>query len=218
MSILTTPPLAQILDALFRQDAAASAKVKDLSWSKEEVDRLKRSKTEYRAFYGSLKEFPLAVSRETGLLLYMLACGCRARSIVEFGTSFGVSTLFLAAALRDNGGGHLISSEFEPTKVAQARENLKAAGLLELVDVRAGDALQTLSVDLPETIDLMLLDGSKALYPDILALTESRLRPGALVIADDADCSPEYIRQVRTSGGYLSVPLTPDVELSMRLG
>ncbi len=134
---------------------------------------------------------PLAVSRETGTLLYMLARSCRARTIVEFGTSFGISTLHLAAALRDNGGGRLITSEFEPSKVARARDNLTAGGLIDLVEIREGDALQTLKVDLPDTIDLLLLDGAKALYPgESSSLVESRLRPGALIVADDAHYSP----------------------------
>lgn len=74
----------------------------------------------------------VAVSRETGTLLYMLARSVAARSMVEFGTSFGISTLHLAAALRDNGGGRRITTEFEPGKVARARANLAAGGLLEL--------------------------------------------------------------------------------------
>jgi hypothetical protein len=78
----------------------------------------------YLNFWGRLKDFPLAVSRETGVLLYMLARSCHARTIVEFGTSFGVSTLHRAAALRDNGGGRLTTTEFELSKVARARENL----------------------------------------------------------------------------------------------
>jgi predicted O-methyltransferase YrrM len=138
---------------------------------------------------------------------------------VEFGTSFGISTLHLAAALRDNGGGRLITSEFETSKVARARENLAAGGLIDLVDIREGDALHTLSVDLPESIDLLLLDGAKALYPEILRLVESHLRPGALIIADDADRSPDYLARVRSpSEGYISTPFAEDVELSMRLG
>ena len=72
--------------------------------------------------------------------------------------------MHLAAALRDNGGGRLVSSEFEPTKVAQARENLAAAGLADLVEIRSGDALETLARDLPDEIDLVLLDGAKGLY------------------------------------------------------
>ena len=152
-----------------------------------------QSRTEYLDFYARLKDFPLAVSRETGTLLYMLARGNGARSIVEFGTSFGISTLHLAAALRDNGGGRLLSTEFEASKVARARANLAAGGLADLVEVREGDALRTLASDLPDSIDLLLLDGAKALYPEVLALVESRLRPGALVIADNADHSPEYL-------------------------
>ena len=101
-----------------------------------------RSKTDYRELYGRLKDLPLAVSRETGALLYMLARSSDARTIVEFGTSFGISTLHLAAALRDNGGGRLITSEFEPSKAARARENLTAGGLIDLVEIREGDALQ----------------------------------------------------------------------------
>src|SRR5262249_3286765 len=123
---------------------------------------------DYHFLYGHLKEFYLAVSRETATLLYMLARSCRATSIIEFGTSFGVSTLHLAAALRDNGGGRLIGTEFEPAKVEQARANVTAAGLSELVEIRAGDALETLARDLPERIDLVLLDGAKGLYPRIL--------------------------------------------------
>lgn len=220
MTTLTTTPLAPLLDRLFEEAAAASPAtspaVADLF---EERERLMRSKTDYLDFYGRLKDFPLAVSRETGALLYMLARSAKARNIVEFGTSFGISTLHLAAALRDNGGGRLITTEFETSKVARARENLTAAGLIDLVDIREGDALQTLSVDLPETIDLLLLDGAKALYSEILSLVESRLRPGAFVVADDADYSPDYLARVRSPAkGYMSVPFAADVELSMRIG
>jgi predicted O-methyltransferase YrrM len=221
MNSLTTFPLAPLLERLFAEDAAASPQsspaVADLP--AEELTRLMRSKTDYRDFYGRLKDLPLAVSRETGKLLYMLARGCGARSIVEFGTSFGISTLHLSAALRDNGGGRLITSEFEPSKVARARVNLGAAGLIDLVEFREGDALRTLAADLPETVDLLLLDGAKALYPEVLSLVETHLRPGAFVIADNADYSPDYLARVRSPGnGYLSTPFAEDVELSMRSG
>ena len=219
MTTLTTTPLAPLLDRLFEEAAAASPAtspaVADLF---EERERLMRSKTDYLDFYERLKDFPLAVSRETGALLYMLARSCGARTIVEFGTSFGISTLHLAAALRDNGGGHLITSEFEPSKIARARENLAAGGLIDLVEIREGDAPQTLSVDLAETIDLLLLDGAKSLYPEILSLVESRLRPGAFIVADNADYSPDYLARVRSpANGYMSVPFADDVELSMRI-
>jgi predicted O-methyltransferase YrrM len=221
MSTLAASPLAPLLDRLFDEADALSADTHAVfaDLSDDDRARLMRSKTGYRDLYGRLKDVPLPVSRETGTLLYMLARSLRAKTIVEFGTSFGISTLHLAAALRDNGGGRLITSEFEPSKAARARANLTAGGLIDLVDIREGDALQTLSADLPATIDLVLLDGAKGLYPDILDLLERHLRPGALIVADNADFSPDYLARVRSPAkGYLSVPFGEDVELSMRMG
>jgi predicted O-methyltransferase YrrM len=148
----------------------------------------------------------------------MLARAINATTIIEFGTSFGVSTLHLAAALRDNGGGKLITSEFQPTKIARARANIAAGGLADLVEIREGDALQTLAQDLPESIDLLLLDGAKGLYLDILSLVEQRLRVGTLIVADNAEWSPDYLARVRSPDqGYMSVPFAEDIELSMRV-
>ena len=221
MTTLTSAPLAPLLDRLFDEAAASRREIgpafADLS--DDEQTRLMQSRTDYRDLYGRLKNVPLAVSRTTGRLLYMLARSFGASTIVEFGTSFGISTLHLAAALRDNGGGRLITSEFEPSKIARARAHLTEGGLIDFVEIRQGDALQTLRADLPDTIDLVLLDGAKALYPDILGLLESRLKPGAFIVADNADHSPEYLARVRSpANGYLSVPFAEDVELSMRTG
>ena len=216
MTTLTAAPLADLLDRLFAEADAKHPEMAQLP--AEELQHLMHSKTGYVELYSRLKDFALPVSRETGRLLYLLARSSRAKTIVEFGTSFGLSTLHLAAALRDNGGGQLITSEFEASKVAIARQNLTAGGLLDLVDIREGDALQTLSRDLPEQIDLVLLDGAKPLYPAILDLLQARLKPGALIVADNADHSPEYLERVRSaSGGYLSLPFAEEVELSMRL-
>jgi predicted O-methyltransferase YrrM len=217
MTTLTNTPLAPLLDRLFAQAAAATSPAM-ASLPRVEIERMMLSKTDYRNFYGLMKDLWVPVSRETGVLLYMLARSANARNIVEFGTSFGISTPHLAAALRDNGGGHLIGSEFEPSKVAKAREHLAEGGLADLVEIREGDALKTLATHLPDSIDLLLLDGAKALYEDILALVENHPQPGALIVADDADSSPDYLARVRSSGsGYLSVPFGEDVELSMRL-
>jgi len=220
MTTLNSAPLAPLLDRLFAEADALEdefdSAVSDLS--DEEQDRLMRSKTGYLDLYGRLKNAPLPITRETGVLLYMLARGNRAHSIIEFGTSFGISTLHLAAALRDNGGGRLITCEFEPSKVVRARKNLTTGGLIDLVEIREGDALKTLSVDLPATVDLLLLDGAKSLYPDILSLVESRLRPGAFIVADNTDYSPEYLERVRSPAkGYISTPFGEEVELSMRI-
>jgi predicted O-methyltransferase YrrM len=220
MTTLTSPPLSTLLERLFADAAASEATLRQQigNLSPEERAARMRNMIDYRAYYGRAKDIYLAVSRETAVLLYMLARNAGARSIVEFGTSFGISTLHLAAALKDNGGGRLIGSEFEPSKVVRARENVAAAGLSDLVEIREGDALETLARDLPESIDLVLLDGAKSLYPRVLALLEPRLRAGALILADNADMCPEYLAEVRAPGrGYLSVPFGEDVELSMKL-
>jgi predicted O-methyltransferase YrrM len=221
MTTLTTAPIAPLLDRLFAEsDAdATTARATFSALSDADRDALMSSKTDYLDLYTRMKDIALPVSRETGALLYMLARAGRARSIVEFGTSFGISTLHLAAALRDNGGGDLITTEFEPSKIARATANLEAGGVLDLVELREGDALVSLARDLPDVIDFVLLDGAKALYGDILDLLESRLRVGAILIADNADMCPDYVARVRAvGGGYLSVPFGEDVELSVRMG
>ena len=189
MKTLTTHPCASVVARLFAEADESNARLDAQRRASPSSERAKlmTSTENYRSLYEGLKDFHLAVSRETAKLLYMLARSSRARNIVEFGTSFGVSTLHLAAALRDNGGGRLIGTEFEPKKVAQARANIAEAGLGDLAEIRAGDALETLAADLPETIDIVLLDGAKGLYPKVLSLLEPRLRSGGLVVADNAD-------------------------------
>lgn len=130
----------------------------------------------------------LSIGPRMGRFLYASARAINARNIVEFGTSFGISTLYLAAAAADT-GGHVTGSEFHENKVEKARANLADAGLAPLVEIRAGDALQTLA-DVQGPIDLLFLDGAKDLYIEILKMLEDRLRPGALVIADNADHLP----------------------------
>ncbi|MEO7110969.1 MAG: class I SAM-dependent methyltransferase [Polyangiaceae bacterium] len=221
MNTLTSSAVSTLLDSLFAKADLTDGLLRDEFAKRSPEEReafMEGAKKDYRAFYGNVRELFLPVSAETGKLLYMLARSSKARSIVEYGTSFGISTIHLAAALKDNGGGKVIGSEFEPGKVTRARENLAAAGLSELVDIREGDALETLARDLPQSIDLVLLDGAKVLYPKILALVEPRLKAGALIIADNADDSPEFIERIRDpQNGYLSVQFSEDVELSIRL-
>jgi len=221
MTTLVSAPVAPLLDRLFAEADAASPMTNPAfaSIPDEERLRLMRSRADYRDLYAQLRDYALPVSPDAGRLLYMLARATHARAIVEFGTSFGLSTLHLAAALRDNGGGRLITTEFEPSKVARARDNLAAGGLADLVEIREGDALETLASGLPDTVDLLLLDGAKSLYMEILALVEGRLRPGAVIVADNADHCPEYLEHVRRpDNGYLSMPFTDEVEFTIRLG
>ena len=214
MTTLATAPLGALLDRLFSEaEAPPSPEFRAALNQGSPDERL----PDYLRFYSRAKSAYLAVSRDTAQLLYMLVRSTGAREVVEFGTSFGISTLHLAAGLRDNGGGRVITTEFEPSKIQRARENFVAGGLDDLIEIREGDALQTLAHDLPEQIDIVLLDGAKSLYLPVLKLLEEHLRPGALIVADNTDKSPDYLELVRSSAkGYTSVPFAEDVELSMR--
>lgn len=211
--------VATLVERLFAEADASNAKLREMFGAlppEERARRMSDPNADYRQFYGRAKDLYLAVSRETARLLYMLGRATKARAVVEFGTSFGISTIHLAAAVRDNGGGRVIGSELEASKAAKARANLEEAGLVDLVEVREGDALQTLARDLPETIDLVLLDGHKPLYPRVFDLVVPRLRPGACIVADNAAAAPDYVARVRKAGGgYVSVPLAEDVELTV---
>jgi predicted O-methyltransferase YrrM len=225
MNTLTAAPVAGLLDRLFETNDSASpwnnpaVAERWQGMSEQERRTMVRSRTDCAEFYGLMKDVPMSVSRETGRVLYMLARSAGACTVVEFGTSFGLSTICLAAALRDNGGGHLITSEFEPAKVARAKAHLEEAGLADLVEFREGDALATLSSDIPDNVDLLLLDGAKPLYLDILALVEPQLLAGGLVVADNAEFNPEYLPYMRDPAhGYVTAPCGEDVELSLRIG
>ena len=164
----------------------------------------------------------LAVSPTYGRFLYMVARARKAKRIIEFGSSMGISAIYLAAALRDNGGGNLIGSELVTSKVGRARNNLAAAGLADLVDIREGDALETLK-EIGDEVDLLLLDGAFSLYLPVLKLLESHLNAGAVVLAENAFDSG-YLDYVRNpANGYLSLvlPIGEDGrgnEFSVRVG
>src|SRR2546429_8590308 len=93
------------------------------------LDKVLRRHISVQEEAARLKTTYISLSAKQGKFAYLVARGLRARRIVEFGTSFGISTIYLAAALRDNGGGTVIGTEIEPTKVVAARANLAAAGV-----------------------------------------------------------------------------------------
>ena len=147
----------------------------------------------------------LAIGPRIGRFLYNSARAIDARTIVEFGTSFGISTLYLAAAAADT-GGQVTGSEFHPSKADKARANLANAGLSAQAEILVGDARETLAAT-AGPIDLLFLDGAKDLYLEILTMLEDRLRPGALVIADNADHLPQdegFLRYVGDGSRFLT--------------
>lgn len=187
------------------------------------LDALLRRKPSVEEEARRFKDLYIPLSRETGRFAYLVARSLRARRIVEFGTSFGISTLYLAAAVKDNGGGLVIGSELEPGKVVQARANIEAAGLSEYIDVREGDAQQTLR-DPGGSVDMALLDGWKDLYVPILEILTPHVREGGVVLADNIRTFPKalapYVKRVQAGEhGFRSVtlPLGQGTEYSVRI-
>ncbi|MFI6299395.1 O-methyltransferase [Nonomuraea sp. NPDC050790] len=168
----------------------------------------------------ALQDFYLPISARGGELLYALVRAARPQTVVEFGTSYGISTLYLAAAVHDNGTGHVLTTELSEHKISAARANLAQAGLDAVVTIRPGDARETLT-DVPEPIGLVLLDGWKDQCLPVLRLIEDKLAPGALVVADDTTfpSMAAYLDHVRDpANGYVSVafPVEDGMEISCR--
>jgi predicted O-methyltransferase YrrM len=169
-------------------------------------------------------EIYLPISPDAGRLLYALVRAVRPGTVVEFGMSFGISTLHLAAAVRDNGAGRVVTTEMSAHKIATARKTFAETGLDDLVTVLEGDALETLPAELASAdgVGLVLLDGWKDLYLPVLHLLEPHLAPGTLVLADDAgfDSVRPYLEHVRDpANGYESVlfPVEDGLEISCRI-
>ena len=214
---LQEPKVATVLDRMY-----AEAK-NQMSLLRERLGDFDRPMSaQQRA--DAMSEFYIPVTPEAGRLLYALVRATRPKTVVEFGMSFGISAIHLAAALRDNGSGRVVTTELSAAKIAAAKQTFAETGLDDLITVFEGDALSTLAgVDGP--VDFVLLDGWKDLYLPVIKLLEPRLSTGALVVADNAsaaDMQP-YLDRVRNpDNGYVSfnflVRESDSMEISCRAG
>ncbi|WP_437628193.1 O-methyltransferase [Sorangium sp. So ce1151] len=212
MDSISNGQVAEVLARLHREaeaaDAPLAASAQSEAASREEMitQLLEDEANDLRGTYRGFAENFLNVSPDLGRFLYMCARACKARCIVEFGSSMGISTIYLAAALRDMGGGRLIGTDLVPSKVERARANVAAAGLSGIVELRVGDARETLTSGVVGDIDMVLLDGAFTLYLDVLKLLEPHLKPGAIIIGENAlEQASGYIDYVRNpKNGYLS--------------
>jgi predicted O-methyltransferase YrrM len=149
----------------------------------------------------------MPVDPMAGRLMYSLIRASRPQVVVEFGMSYGISTLHSAAAVRDNGVGHVYTTEMSAKKIAAATRTFADAGVDDLVTILDGDARETLqSVD--GDVGFILLDGWKEMYLPVLQLLEPRLPAGAIVLADNTEHAGtetfvEYVRD--PANGYTSV-------------
>lgn len=213
---LTSPPVQAVLGRLFaaaahdddRRSALPPDRSHAFATAQEQAD--------------AMESIYMPISAPGGNLLYTLVRAARPDTVVEFGTSFGISTIYLAAAVTDNGTGRVLSTELSAAKIAAARSNLAEAGVAEAVTILPGDALSTLA-DIPGPIGLVLLDGWKDLCLPVLRLLEDRLPPGAVVVADDSTFPTmgDYLNYVRDpASGYVNVafPVDDGMEISCRTG
>jgi predicted O-methyltransferase YrrM len=209
---LRTPQVRTVLTRLF---AAAAHDQETPCWPKPGLS-WETATAQERADASQSTYMP--ISPEGGNLLYILVRAKRPNTVIEFGTSYGISTIYLAAAVADNGTGHLVSTELSEAKVLAARRNLREARVADRVTILLGDAMATLN-DIPGPIDLVLLDGWKDLCLPVLRSLESRLTIGALIVADDINLPSlsaylEYVRH--PANGYISVafPVADGMEIS----
>jgi len=196
---LQEPRVATVLDTMYTE-------------SKNQMSRLRERGSDFNRPMTTaerteaMSEFYIPVTPEAGRLLYSLVRATRPTTVVEFGMSFGISAIHLAAAVRDNGSGRVVTTELSETKIAAAKQTFAETGLDDVITILEGDALTTLkSVDGP--IDFILLDGWKDLYLPVIELLEPSLATGALVVADNTN-SPDtqpYLDRVRNpDNGYTS--------------
>jgi predicted O-methyltransferase YrrM len=214
---LQDPKVATVLDRMYTESK------NQMSLLREKRGELGRPMTTAERTE-ALSEFYIPVTPEAGRLLYSLVRATRPGTVVEFGMSFGISAVHLAAAVRDNGTGRVVTTELSDTKIAAARKTFAETGVDGAITILEGDALTTLeSLDGP--VDFVLLDGWKDLYLPVIELLEPRLSTGALVVADNTNSpdSQPYLDRVREPGnGYVSfnflVRDSDSMEISCRTG
>ena len=174
-----------------------------------------------------LSDKMVALDRPKAEFCYRMCRALRARRIVEAGTSFGVSTLYLAAAVRENvqedgGSGLVIGTEHEPAKAATARGHFEEAGLADLIDLREGDLPGTLR-DLEGPIDFMLIDIWTAVALPALKQVAPHLRPGAVIVCDNTtlyrEAYRDYFEYVTPANGFttMTLPFEGGLEMSVKI-
>lgn len=211
--------MSESLSTSFVEDPVAQSVLRRLYAAELAVRRGEYDDSDLRPF--SYVETGFSIYPKQGDFLHSLVRFAKPDVVVEFATSLGFSSIYLASALKANGSGRLYGSEIVPEKAAQAVENLAAAGLAEYASIAVGDARETLR-EAPEPIDLVLIDGwpvenGKSLALEVLEVLEPKLRRGAIVVNDNEEEDYlAYVRDPRNGYRSLSIPWKGSTELSFR--
>lgn len=169
----------------------------------------------------------VALERDKAEFCYQLIRVTGARRVVEIGTSYGVSTVYLAAAVRDNlaavgGEGTVIGTEYEPDKARAALALFAETGLAAFVALREGDLRATLK-DLEGPIDFVLMDIWLPMVMPAIEMVAPRMKTGAVVIADNTarhrDEYGSYFGYLATHGfRTMTLPFAGGLEMSVKTG
>lgn len=183
MSILNDPSLQSLLDRLHRQSESEVPELANYFKERLPADGLSNLHFDDEA-YRFLGGKMVAIEPAKAEFCHLLVCAVGAQQIIEIGTSHGVSTLYLADAVRGNGGGLVIASEHEPHKSSIARQHFLEAGVDDLIELREGDLRETLKV-IEHPVDFVLIDIWMDMARPAIELVAPHLRTGAVVICDN---------------------------------
>jgi predicted O-methyltransferase YrrM len=221
LSVLRDPDLECLIEGLHARSDGQVVAMRSY-----DAERAKRThpptEDEVKAFRSDKL---VALDRNKAEFCYQLCRTTDARRIVEIGTSFGVSTLYLAAAVRDNVGvagsnGVVIGTEYEPAKACAARAHFERAGLSRFIDLREGDLRETLK-EIERPVDFMLVDIWIGMARPALELITPHLRPGAIVVCDNTELYrneyADYFACLEANGfRTMTLPFDGGLELSVR--
>ena len=183
MSVLSDPELQALIDRLQAQSQGQEAETGAFF-----AERARKAELDWDGFdeksHRYLADKLVALEPDKADFCHLVCRSIGATRVVEVGTSFGVSTVYLAAAVRANGGGVVIGTEHEPAKAAAARAHFAEAGLAGLIDLREGDLRETLKV-IEGPVDFVLMDIWVEMARPAIELIHPHIRRGGVIVADN---------------------------------
>jgi predicted O-methyltransferase YrrM len=228
MTILNDPNLERLLDRLHEASDAQTEAIREHRAERDKAaDRAPEEQAALTKAFLADKIY--ALDRDKAEFCYQVCRTIDARRVVEIGTSYGVSTLYLAAAVRDNiraggGSGVVIGTEYEPEKARAARTHFSEAGLSSFIDLREGDLRETLR-QIEGPVDFMLVDIWIPMARPALELVAPHLRPRAVVTCDNTGREDEraayadyfaFINDPTQGFQTMTLPFSGGLEMSVR--